>query len=185
MTTFICISGKARNGKDETAKQMKEVLECLNKRVVIAHYADLVKFICTKYFDWDGQKDEKGRTLLQQIGTEAVRTKYPDFWVDFVLKVIELFPDRWDCVIVSDTRFPNEITKVEQSGYKVIHIRVQRDNFDNGLTEEQKQHASEIALDGVEPTYTIHNNGTIADLRTKVESVVFAIEHNLHAICDF
>ena len=56
----ICISGKAQHGKDTTAAILKELLEADGKSVKIAHFADLLKFICKTYFDWDGQKDERG-----------------------------------------------------------------------------------------------------------------------------
>ena len=65
----LCISAKAQHGKDTAAGIIKEYLESKGKRVLIIHYADLVKFVCTKFFNCDGQKDEKGRTLLQYGGT--------------------------------------------------------------------------------------------------------------------
>ena len=58
---IILISGKARHGKDSLATFMKEDLERRNKKVLIAHYADLLKFICTNYFNWDGKKNVEGR----------------------------------------------------------------------------------------------------------------------------
>ena len=69
---IIAISGHAQNGKDTTANIIKKHLEERGDKVLIVHYADLLKFICTKYFDWDGQKDEKGRHLLQYIGTDII-----------------------------------------------------------------------------------------------------------------
>lgn len=48
----ICISGKAQNGKDTTAGFMKEILEARGNRVLIAHFGDLVKYICKTFFDW-------------------------------------------------------------------------------------------------------------------------------------
>lgn len=61
----ICISGKARHGKDTLAGILDEHLKANGHRVLIAHFGDLVKYICEKFFAWDGAKDEKGRTLLQ------------------------------------------------------------------------------------------------------------------------
>ena len=105
----ILISGKAQHGKDTSAIFMKEALELEGRRVLIAHYGDLVKFICEKYFGWDGKKDEKGRSLLQYVGTDVVRKQKPDFWVNFVCEVLEMFSDQWDRVIIPDCRFPNTV----------------------------------------------------------------------------
>jgi hypothetical protein len=168
MTKFVCISGKAQHGKDTTAGYLREILKADNKRVIIIHYADLLKFICQKYFGWDGQKDATGRRLLQVVGTDVVRAKKPDFWVDFVIEIVKLFSGEWDYVIVPDTRFPNELYRLEDSGFEVRHIEVIRPNFDNGLDETQKKHPSETAMDRINPNYTIYNDGTLDDLRAKV-----------------
>ena len=53
-----CISAKAQHGKDTAAGLLKEHLESVGQKVLITHYADLVKFVCTNYFGWDGKKDE-------------------------------------------------------------------------------------------------------------------------------
>lgn len=47
----ICISGKAQNGKDTTASFMKQTLEDKGQRVLIAHFGDLVKYICKTFLD--------------------------------------------------------------------------------------------------------------------------------------
>ena len=46
----------------------------------------------------------------------------------------------------------------------VVHVRIIRPNFDNGLTEEQKNHPSETALDGYRPDILVVNDGTLNDL---------------------
>ena len=46
MKKVICISAKARHGKDTAAEILKEYLEHKGQRVLITHYADLLKFIC-------------------------------------------------------------------------------------------------------------------------------------------
>ena len=106
---IICISGKAQHGKDTTADLLKGILEQQGNTVVVYHYADLLKFICKSYFNWNGQKDEYGRTLLQHVGTDVVRSKDPDYWVDFAIKFFNLFEHDWNYVLIPDCRFPNEI----------------------------------------------------------------------------
>lgn len=169
MAKVICISGKAQHGKDTTAEMLTFHLSTMgNHKVLIVHYADLLKFICTKYFGWNGGKDTKGRTLLQYVGTDTIRTQCPDYWVDFVTNFLKLFPDEWDYVIIPDCRFPNEIDGMRNAGFDVTHIRVVRPNFDNGLTEEQRCHPSENALDDFEYDIFLNNDGTLNDLTHKV-----------------
>lgn len=155
---IITISAKARHGKDFTASLIKMQLEEQGNRVLITHFADLLKHICKTFFSWNGLKNEEGRTLLQTVGTDTIRHKCPDYWVDFLMGVFRLFPDEWDYVIIPDTRFPNENDKPKNE-FDVITVRVERPNFDNGLTEEQKNHESEIALDDYMFDYRIINNG--------------------------
>lgn len=167
---IITISGHARNGKDTVADILERKLKADGYKVLITHYADLVKYVCEKYFDWDRLKDERGRQLLQYVGTDVVRQQQPDFWVDFIKSILILFRNHWDIVIIPDARFVNEIDVLKREGFEVIHMRVNRPNFDNGLTEEQKKHPSETSLDNVTPDYTIINDGGIAELVTKTDT---------------
>lgn len=167
----VLISGKARHGKDTVAGMLRKELEQAHKRVLITHYADLLKFICKNYFGWNGEKDDAGRKLLQYVGTDVIRAKDPDIWVDFVKHVLEMFHNEWDFVIIPDTRFKNEVEKIE-SDFDTVHIRVVRDGFDNGLTENQRNHPSETALDDVRPDYTVFNNGTLSELSSQVKKLL-------------
>lgn len=164
----IAISGKAQNGKDTTASFLKEMLEADGYKVLIAHYADLLKYICRQFFGWDGKKDDAGRHILQYVGTDIIREKEPDFWVDFIVSMIELFPNDWDYVLIPDCRFPNEIDRLKAAGIDMVHLRVVRANFKSPLSAEQQQHPSETALDNVEPDYYIKNSGSLKDLREAI-----------------
>lgn len=155
---IITISGHAQNGKDFCANLIKQKLETRGEKVLIAHYADLLKYICKTFFGWDGQKNIEGRTLLQYVGTDVIRQKNPDYWINFLIGIINLFPDEWDYVIIPDTRFPNENDLMKEY-FDVTTVRITRPNFDNGLTEEQQNHESETALDNYGFDFYIVNNG--------------------------
>lgn len=167
----ICISGHAGAGKDTVGKVIKDKMEEQGYSVLITHNADLLKYLCTALFDWDGQKDEVGRSLLQYVGTDVVRKEKPDFWVNFLISIFDLFGDNWDCAIIPDCRFPNEVERLKEAGYVVKHIRVEREH-ESSLTNEQRSHPSETAMDAVVPDYTIYNNGTIDDLYNCIDVVV-------------
>lgn len=157
----IAISGKAGSGKDYTANILKEYLEKKGFKVLITHYADLLKYLCKQLYGWDGNKDEKGRHLLQYVGTEIVRTKRPDFWVEFMIDILQLFGSDWDYVLIPDCRFPNEINGLIPH-FLTVPVRIERtDGYDAGLTEEAKNHPSETSLDSYDAfVWYLKNCGT-------------------------
>lgn len=152
---IVTISGKARNGKDTISKMLKELMKDKKKSIVF-HYADAVKMCAERYYNWDGQKDIKGRTLLQKVGTEFGREKNQNVWVEIAMLLFETVLSDFDVIFIPDCRFPNEIELIRSCGYDVISIKVIRDNFDNGLTDEQKNHISETALDDYIFDFTVH-----------------------------
>lgn len=170
----IALSGKARHGKDTAAEILREILEADGHSVKVMHYADLVKYTCKTFFDWNGVKDDAGRQILQYVGTDVVRVKRPTFWVDFIKSVLELFPDEWEYVIIADTRFPNEVDTMKRN-FDTTHVRVFRQNFDSPLSPEQQAHPSETALDTYDYDYALINDGTLDDLRRNVIDLVCSL----------
>lgn len=160
---IILISGSARFGKDSTAFMMKELLEKQKKKVLIIHYADNLKLFAKNYFGWSGQKDQKGRELLQWLGTDVIRKNYEDTWVDMVVALLKGIKTLYDYIIIPDVRFPNEIDRMRDN-FDCITVRVIRPNFDNGLTEEQRKHPSETALDNYPMEYELINDGDLEKL---------------------
>ena len=145
--TVILISGKAEAGKSLTSKLISNQLSLLGKKVVKIPYGDYVKSTATTIFGWDGKKDEKGRTLLQWWGTNLVRQKSPDFWAESVIRLAYILDGEFDYLIIDDARFPNEIKLWEATPFETLTIRVERPGHSNILTQEQRAHLSETALD--------------------------------------
>jgi len=151
---IITVSAKAQHGKDLAAEILQEKLKDLGYRVLIIHFADYLKFVCRTYFGWNGEKDEKGRSLLQYIGTDKIRKHASDFHVDLVIRFLLIFESDYDYVIIPDTRFPNEILK-PRLFFDVVSLHIERLNFKNDLTPEQRLHPTETALDGYKFDYYI------------------------------
>lgn len=143
----ILISGKAEAGKTTTAKIIKEYLESEGNKVVLAPYGQYVKDTAKMVWDWDGNKDEEGRKLLQWWGTNYVRNKDPNFWLDTVTRLVHILEGIVDYVIIDDCRFRNEITPWYNGRNYVHTIRVERPGHENALTPEQRMHPSETGLD--------------------------------------
>lgn len=158
MRKIILISGKAEHGKTTLANILKEKLESYGNKVAITRYALYLKEIAKNYCGWDGNKDAEGRELLQQLGTNVIRQKLnkPLFHVGRICEDIEITQDYYDYVIIDDVRYENEIYyPITMFGKdKVYTVRIIRFNkkddestFENSLTEEQRQHISEVSLD--------------------------------------
>lgn len=159
MPKIITISGKARHGKDTFASFLEENLNMNGYNTYVYHYADPVKMCATNYFNWDGKKDNYGRTLLQNIGTDRARARDENTWVNIGKNIIEnVFHDA-EYVIIPDARFPNEIDCWED----LITIKVVRENFENDLNETQRLHASETSLDDYVFDLEVHAT-TLSDL---------------------
>lgn len=158
-------------GKDTAADYMKSELEKKGYKVLIAHYADLVKYTCRTFFDWNGEKDAAGRHLLQYVGTDIVRTQNENYWVDYIADMLSFFESNWDYVLIPDTRFPNEIERMKEKGFEVISMRINRENFESELTEAQKNHISETALDNYSFDYVVRNT-TLEEFYERLSNVL-------------
>lgn len=159
--TVVLLSGKSESGKDYIANIMKQQLEDKNNKVLITHYADLLKYILKTFFNWNGEKDENGRALLQRVGTNVIREKNPNYWTDFINDILDFFPNEWDYILIPDTRFPNEIEEIKKNyNVNTVTVRIDRPNYKSKLTKEQQRHASETALDNYRFDYHLFNTGT-------------------------
>ena len=179
MKGTIILSGKSGSGKDMTAQFMKEELAKHGQKALVIHYADAVKWFCRDFLDWDGKKDEVGRTLLQMVGTDIVRAKHPNFWVGIVVGLIQAFEPYkdFDVAIIPDARFPNEVNISLENLKNCVSVRIERTA--NGepwinptLTEEQRNHPSETSLDCFAFDYVVHNDEGLDMLRDSAHAIL-------------
>ena len=159
---------------DTYAQYLAEELRVDGYKVLVTHYADLLKFACKSFLDWDGIKDEHGRWLLQYIGTDVIRKQSDDFFAYTLMSLLDYLKGYagWDFVIIPDTRFKNELDIVKEFGFPMFHIRIERPNYDAGLTDTQKNHPSETSLDGEVYDLIIENDGTLNDLHDAADTTV-------------
>lgn len=175
--TVVGISGKAESGKTTLANILKKELEERHKRVLLINYGDFVKFIATQYYNWNGEKDEKGRALLQHIGTEQGRMMVDEnIWVDMVINTVAVADRDYDVAIVADCRFPNEFSRWADKGKEILKIRIERPEYQNKLTQEQNQHASETSMDNYRDwDLFVCNDGTYENLEEKAKTLATLI----------
>ena len=100
-----------------------------------------------------------GRDLLQIIGTGMRDIIHQDIWVEAVKKLCDINKN----YVITDVRFPNEVTMINQNGFV---IGVKRFGY-RGDT-----HISERALDNTALPYIVQNDGSMQDLRNKVDALV-------------
>jgi len=147
--TIYLIGGKAKHGKDTFSSFLKEVYESNGKTVIVTQLSKYIKYYAREMTGWNLTEEDKPRELLQQLGTNIIREELgkDDLFINRMIDDIDVYSCFYDAVIISDVRFKKEIWGVKKAHPEAISIRMFRPNFDNGLTEEQKKHKTEIDLD--------------------------------------
>ena len=175
----LVLSGKSGSGKDVLANYMREELAKHGKRTLIIHFADALKWILRDYFNWDGKKDEVGRTMLQRVGTDIVRKAHPGYWTGIVVGLIQAFEpySDFDVAIIPDARFENEVNIALENLQNCVSIRIER--TENGipwanpaLTPEQLKHPSETSLDVFAFDYVVHNDEGLELLEESAHTIL-------------
>jgi len=124
------------------------------------------------------------RWVLQYWGTEVCRRGFhDDIWIASLENKIRNSKDN---VVISDCRFPNEISAIKNSGGKIVWVQRgnlpdwyeqavlanQGSNIGLNYMKEKKIHASEWAWIGTEFDTIIDNNGTIDALYNNAKSLL-------------
>ena len=193
---LIGLTGQAGSGKDEIAK------------ILVRRYgftrmamADSLKEIARDHFEWNGQKDERGRRLLQVIGTECGRAYTPDLWVRKLNR--KIVQERgsgkvWN-VVIPDIRFLNEAAWVATQADGVVIRVVGRGYYDQVspfwrfipsgplallpdclvlpflrriVAARAHGHQSEQEMRSIRAEWTIDNSGTLERLEERVVEIV-------------
>ena len=193
---IILISGKKQSGKNSIGAFIEELSENPNHIETLA-FADVLKNMASDFFHdvlyndvyiehYNYEKDsfknkvipykynEKKctyRKFLQYFGTDFMRELFSDnLWVDNIIDRIKhnSYYTSDSMFIITDTRFTNEIERVQKElGKKcdIVSLRVERPS----LPVNENAHISETALDDYFFDYTIVNDGTKKELKGKVK----------------
>lgn len=157
----IGFGGNAGVGKSTAARIAMEALSDIG--VGYMPFALRLKEIAASAFGWDGQKDERGRRLLQVLGTEAGRAYNEDMWINAVANRINGEIEPYPLWIIDDCRFPNEVNWVNRHG---VALRIHR--LGTGLEGEAAAHASETLLDNCLWEGHVYNNADLSSLLTQI-----------------
>jgi hypothetical protein len=123
---------------------------------------------------WHGDKDEKGRRLLQHLG-QVGREYNENMWVaDAVWRINlnQLSTDN-NLFVISDFRFPNEYSVLKETFSDVVTLNIvgRQREMEDSLWED----VSENSLNDFKFDHTIVNSGTLSDLE---ETVIKFVEEN-------
>ena len=148
----IGLIGLAGSGKDTAADAL-----------MFTHYrcsfASRLKSIA-RTLGWNGEKDERGRAFLQDLGM-AVRRFDEDTWVRLLRE--EISPPIQQLVF-TDVRFQNEADFVRSIGGIVVRI------VRPGIIAQN--HESELKQSEVPADIEIVNDGSVADLHNKIKQLL-------------
>ncbi len=147
--TIYLVCGKAKHGKDTFSNYLKGIYEKHNEKAIITQYSKYIKYYAREMTGWDLSEETKPRDLLQKLGTDVIRMelKKEEMFINRMIDDIEIFSMFYNAIIISDVRFEKEILHITRKFNNAVVIHIDRINFDNGLTEEQKKHPTETGLD--------------------------------------
>jgi len=124
------------------------------------------------------------RWVLQYWGTEVCRKSFhDDIWIASLENKLRTSSDN---VVISDCRFPNEISSIKRAGGIVVWVKRgelpewydlalnanQGHNYSIQQLKALKIHASETSWVGTDFDAILENNGTIDELYTQVKNLV-------------
>lgn len=181
--------GYAGSGKDEATRYLTTATNGTQAKL-----AGLLKEGVKLWFGWTDEHMENPelkdkvdqaygispRQALQWLGTDVMQHKimnqFPTFrkliargfWIK---GLINRNQDK-KLLIISDGRFPHEVTGLKNTDGvdDVIVIRIKRGKIP--WWKHLFLHESEKAVDKITPDYTIYNDGTIEELRNKLDYIV-------------
>ena len=173
---LIGLTGYAQSGKDTVAEYLvehygyrriafadplREALYRLDPKVTIADMVGVSLKVAVDGLGWENVKVDSAevRGMLQRMGTEVGREMFgQNFWVDLAMKGVSKF----DKVVFTDVRFPNEYKSIKEREGTVWRV----ERLGVGAVNN---HASETAMDDIRVDGIITNNSTKDDLFATID----------------
>lgn len=156
---ILAFCGPIGSGKDEAATVAGEF--GYDKIGFADHLKATCQFLTGHDYTLRETKDSEvfpgvtGRRVLEVIGTEAIRTLNPNFWIDKVLEKKD--------IAICDVRFANEVEAIQKAGgvvIKIIRENCQRTGHESDNWEELKS------------DFCIINDGTLEEFKQEVRDLI-------------
>lgn len=174
--TRIALCGKLRSGKDEVAAH----IALKHPGFFRLAFGTALKDAYHGLFPWV-PKDPKPRAGYQSFGQEMRRLYGDDLWIRHVARDVEILEKVYGCrsVVITDLRQPNEYEWCRANGFIIVRVtapdelRIARAKAAGDVfAEDDLAHVTESHVDEYEVDYEIHNDGTIDELKAKVDEVI-------------
>lgn len=161
MSRLVSCSGLAGAGKDTAATAL------IDRGFVRIAFADAVKQLARE-IGWNGEKDETGRALLQNLGDGARRVIGEDVWTNLAFNQMYQLNREGTSVVLTDARYPNELEYVREVGGLTLWIERPGLTLINNHASETSITSADFSVQNI-----VVNDGSIDDLRRKVEDRVW------------
>ena len=176
---IIGIAGKAGHGKDTIgtilaeygyerkafADKVRELALAIDPIVNFGKYETYRLSHLVDKVGWDEAKEHPGaRRTLQRVGEGGRQVFGLWVWIDALFDTIDKRDGRYT---ITDVRYANEVEAIH--GWRGVVWYVNRPGYNNGVPE----HVSE-QLDPTLCDLVIENDGTVDDLRQKVQKLMVA-----------
>lgn len=111
----VAILGPAFSGKSTVARKLAAEVDGAGKTAKVIPMAERLKELA-RSMGWDGKKDDRGRKLLQNMGTEVGRAYNPFMWANaWTMRMIG--KNETACIICDDVRYEEELWMMILSSY--------------------------------------------------------------------
>lgn len=156
----IGIAGRMRTGKTTVARYLETRYD-----FHVAAFADPIKEFA-RSVGWNDKKDERGRRLLQDVGT-VVRNYDEKFWIR---KMLSCLP-AGKSIAVDDMRMLLEHVELNAAGFKTILVLRDPSKILDAPASTVN-HVTEREVDQIKPWRTVVNNGTYEELYAQVDQII-------------
>jgi dephospho-CoA kinase len=175
----IALTGKMRSGKDIVANHLY-IRHSFNR----VAFGDALKKNAHATFPWVSEFS-KPRALYQQFG-QLMRQIEPDVWIKHAERAVKGAIDfnvntgaEKVGVVITDLRQPNEYEWARANGFTIIRVTAPDEDrlfraklAGDSFTETDLEHETESHIDGFTVDYEIHNDGSLDDLKRKVDEIM-------------
>lgn len=173
MKIFV-IGGKARSGKNTFGNYLKEELKFYGYKPCVMRITAPLYAFARNYFEWNDLEDEKPREFLQKMGIEVISKQLgkKNFLLNRLYEDIEILSQFFDTFIITDARLINEFESLKEKYEDVVLIKMERNNYDSELSEEEKNHITEKEIDEYKEFDYIIENKNLKNLKLKALEIV-------------
>ena len=143
------ICGKANTGKNLFAEYLKKEFENKNLKVCLLKITEPLYGYAKNHFGWNGLEEDKPREFLQTMGIELIQKElgWEYFLIDRLSEDITILNKFFDIGIITDGRLIKEFDELKRRYSNIKFIKLERNNYTDNLTFEEKKHITEIDLD--------------------------------------